>query len=236
MKRFFGLLLLCVMIALVLCSASAVAFAEQNDVTLTLDLKEEGDEVLATVTLIKNDGIADLYLRVEYDTSALTLIGRTYGNALTSLKPTDNFVKNGYEPPYRLEYLENLNATDTGILVTLRFKINEKAKNGSYPVKLIVRQVGTFSGDAVVGILYNAKYGDPVEVDIDPTSTTQGGLVVEKKNVVISGGEVTAIREEESEPSSKVLMIVLISVGAVVLVGGCAVAYILYRKKKASKK
>ena len=244
MKRFFGSLLICVLLVACFGSVASVALAETNDVTLTLDVSEEDNgEILAIVTLTKNDGVVDLYLRVEYDTDALELSDRTFGKALASLKPVDNFEDGGYEPPYRVEYLDfvtdSANVTDTGMLFTLRFKVNSGVKNGNYPVKLVVRQVGFRAGDKDVDIIYNQKYGDPVEATDDVSSTTTGGVVVAQSTVSVSGGGVDSIHsvdtEEEETGGGNELMIGLIVGGVMLLVGALIVAYIVYRKRNAKK-
>ena len=230
------------MIVTALCGSMTMAFAEQNDVKLELKTKETEDGVDVGVYLTENDGLIDLYLRVEYDTEALELISRSYGKALASLAPIDNFIayaEGGYEPPYRVEYLDgNKNLTDTGMLFSLRFKVKDGAKNGNHSVKLVVRQVGYLAGDSSVEPIYNPKYGDPVEATLDPESTTTGGVVVAEKIIVVSGGEVDSVRTpelaEEKDGLSE-LMIGLIVGGVMILVGALVVAYIIYRRKNAGK-
>ena len=230
------------MIVTALCGSMTMAFAEQNDVKLELETKETEDGVDVGVYLTENDGLIDLYLRVEYDTEALELISRSYGKALASLAPIDNFIayaEGGYEPPFCVLYADySSNITDTGMLFSLRFRIKEGAKNGNHSVKLIVRQVGYFTGDSSVDPIYNPKYGEPVEVTLDPESTTTGGLVVAEKIIVTSDGQVDSVRTpelaEEKDGLSE-LMIGLIVGGVMILVGALVVAYILYRKKNAGK-
>ena len=244
MKRFFVLLLLCAILACTFGSVTATAFAEQNDVSLVLDVSEgEDGDIVANVNLTKNDGIVDLYLRVEYDATALELVGRSFGKALAALKPVDNYDEEdaeAYEPPYRVWYLDfvtgTANVTETGLLFTLRFKVKSGAKNGNYPVRLVVREVGSRAGDKDVDIIYNQKYGEPLEVKEDASSTTTGGVVVAAKTVVVSSGEVAAVvTPEEPKDGGNELMIGLIVGGAMLLVGALIVAYIVYRKRNAKK-
>ena len=243
MKRFFGILLLCAVLVTAVCPIATVAFAEANDVELSLELNEDGEDVVADVFLTKNDGVIDLYLRVEYDPEALELVGRTFQKALAGLRPMDNFSayeENGYEPPYRVEYLgeDRKNLTDTGLLFSLRFKVKEGAKNGNHTVKLVVRQVGYLAGDSSVDPIYNAKYGDHVVWTIDGSSMLTGGVTVAEKLVVLKGGEVDSIRTVESEEAREgmsELMIGLIVGGVMILVGALVVAYIVYRRKNAGK-
>ena len=237
MKRFFGLLLLCAILVAAFGSISTTAFAEQNDVKLELDVTKEGEDVVAVVTLTENDGVVDLFLRVEYDASVLELKERTFGNALAGLSPQDNFVDGEYEPPYRVEYLDFAeNNTDTGRLFTLRFKVKEKAKNGNYDIKLIVRQVGARAGDSSLDPIYNPKYGDPLEATEEASSTATGGLTVAKKTVVIWGGEVDEIRTPAEKKGITPVAIGLIAGGSALFVGAVIVGYILYRKKTKQSK
>ena len=235
MKRFLGILVLCVLLVTALCGTATIAFAEANDVKFDLTVKEDGEDVVALVTITENDGVVDLYLRVEYDTDALELTERTYGKALSSLGPQDNFEEGGYEYPYRVTYIGSVtNNTDTGHLLTLRFKVKKGAKNGEHSIKLIVRQVGYRTGDLSVDTLYNPKYGEPLEIGADPTSTTQGGVVVEERTVVISGGEVDSIRDPGKEKSKiSEVTIGLIVGGSMIVVGAIVIAYLLYRRKNA---
>lgn len=237
MKRFFGLIVLCTLLVAVLCGTVTVASAEQNDVELNLDVTEQGEEIVAVVTLTRNDGVMDLYLRVEYDENALELTDRTFGSALSALSPQDNFEVNAYEPPYRVTYLDNVdNVTDTGRLFTLRFKIKSGARNGSHAIKLVVRQVGYFVGDSREPV-YNEKYGAPLEITADAESTKTGGVVVAEKTVSTLSGDVSSIREgkaTEEVKATKKLVIGLIAGGAAVIVIVMIVAYIVYRKKTAN--
>lgn len=223
------------MIVTALCGVTTLAFAEQNDVELDLDVKTEGEEVVAVVYLTKNDGIVDLYLRVEYDTQALELVKREFGNktALSSLGPVDNFEEGGYEYPYRVTYVGSKNATDTGRLFTLTFKIKSGVPDGDYGIKLVVRQVGALAGDLSADPVYNTKYGEPLEVGLNLDATKQGGVVVSEKTVVVSGGEVERI--EDADPSDEKglapLVIGLIVGGSVIFVVLIAVAFVIYRKK-----
>ena len=238
MKRFFGLLLILSIAVAALCGAVTVAFAEQNDVTLDLDVQKQGDEVVAVVSITENDGIVDLYLRVEYDTEALELVDSAFGSALASLGPVDNFEEGGYEYPYRVIYVGNKNSTDTGKLLTLTFKIKSGAPDGDHDIKLVVRQVGALPGSSSVEPVYNTKYGAPLELGSkNVAATKQGGVVVAEKSVVTSGGEVEKIEDVDDveEKGLAPLVIGLIAGGAVVFAALAVGAYFLYRKKKAKK-
>jgi len=231
------------MLVAVLCGTYSIAFAEQNDVKLVLEEGEGADgEVVFSVSLKENDGVSDLYLRVEYDTDALELVGRNFGKALSSLDPTDNYGDDeadraAYEPPYLVEYLDysQKNVTETGYLFSLRFRVKEGAKNGNHSVKLVVRQVGYRTGDSSLDLIYNEQYGARVDAE-DYNSLVTGGLVVAEKIVVVSGGEVdSVVTPDEEKDGANELMIGLIVGGVMILVGAVVVAYIVYRRKNAGK-
>ena len=234
MKRFLVLLLILTITVAALCGTVAVASAAQNDVVISLDVTKEGDEVVATAYLEQNDGVVDLYLRVEYDTDSLELKERKFGTALSSLGPVDNFEEGGYEYPYRVTYTGNgTNSLDTGTLFTLRFRVKEGAKDGDSRISLVVRQVGYLAGDLTPDPIYNAKYGEPLEIS-DVESTKQGGITVSVGKVVIAKGTVTKVTSpgEPESDGSKGLMIGLIVAGVVILVGAVTAAFLVNRRKR----
>ena len=222
------------MLVTVLCGTVTVASAEANDVELALDLTQEGDEVVAIVSVTKNDGVIDLYLRVEYDVDSLELTSRTFGKGLAALGPVDNFEEGGYEYPYRVTYVgSGKNVDETGVLFTLRFKVKEGAPDGKSSVRLVVRQVGYLVGDLPGDPVYNEKYGEPMAVTVDVESTKTGGVVVADRSVTISKGEVQKVEKSPSEKDGKTALFMgLIIGGAVLLVAGVVIAYIVDRRKR----
>lgn len=231
------LLVFTLLICLTLCcfaGVTATAFAEENDVTATLDVKADGEELFATVSLTKNDGIVDLYLRVEYDTAALELVGRDFGKALAALDPVDNFEEGKYEYPYRVIYIgSGSNNNETGVLFFLRFKIKEGA-SGNHNVKLVVRQVGYLASGSSAETVYNTKYGAPIDL-MDASSANIGGVTVSDKTVAIgAGGEVKVVDTTPApeKAGKNELMIGLIVGGVMIVVGAVIIAYIAYRKKQ----
>ena len=231
-KRLFGLILFCAILACALCGVTAVAAAEVRDAEFEFNVTREGDEVVAVVTLTKNDGIMDLYLRVDYDADALELTKRTFGTLKTALSLYDNIGDDeyeGYEAPYRVTGTALENVEETGRLMTLRFKAKKDAKNGEHSLKLVVRQVGHLEGETADDIVYNEKYGAPVNLG-DDASIKTGGKTVAEMAVVTSKGVVTDVRAPRLA-SDKVVMIVLIVGGAAIFVVAGIVAYLFYRKK-----
>lgn len=233
MRRLLGLLLICFVLVATCCGTVVSALAETRDVKVDLDLAKEGGEVRADVILTENDGINELYLRVEYDEDALELTAREFGSALTSLGPMDNFEEGGYEYPYRIIYADNKNVDDTGRLITLTFNVKDGAKDGEHSIKVVVRQVGHLEGE--LESVYNEKYGEPVTFSgaEDVSATTTGGLTAAEKVVVISAGAVDAIRDPENGQAA--LMIGLIVGGVVIFAGAIVIAYLLYRRKRTQK-
>ena len=225
MKRLFGLLLLCAFLACALCGVTTFAAAEENDVTFSFDLRQEKDEIVADVYLTKNDGIVTMTLRVEYDEDALELTDRSFSKSvLAALGPQDNFEEGEYEYPYRVLYSGlSENVTDTGLLLTLRFRVKNGAKNGDYGVQLVVRHVGYYAGSSE--IVSNAKYG----VAPNDEEVVEGGLPVQEQFVTVSGGEIVAIHGPEGGRNA--LVIGLVVGGAVIFIAALVVAYLIYRKK-----
>lgn len=91
-----------------------------------------GQTVDVNVNLIKNPGITGLLFRISYDKSKLTLEKAVYtklgGGGLTAVNINNN--------PFTLLWNVSLyEFTDTGILATLTFRINEGATIGDVPLK-----------------------------------------------------------------------------------------------------
>ncbi len=233
MKKLVVFTLLICLTLVCFAGVTATAFAEANDVEAALDLRVEGEEILATVSLVKNDGIVDLYLRVEYDTDALELLSRDFGKTLASLDPVDNFEEGKYEYPYRVIYAgSGSNNKETGALFFLRFKIKDGAA-GNHNVKLVVRQVGYLTSGSGAEPVYNTKYGEPIDL-MNASSAKTGGVTVSDKTVAIGiSGEVKVVETPAPEKEGKnELMIGLIVGGVMIVVGAVIIAYIAYRKKQ----
>lgn len=227
MRRLLGLLLICFVLVATCCGTVVSALAETRDVKVDLMLTREDDKVRADVILTENDGINELYLRVEYDEDALELTAREFGSGLTSLGPTDNFEEGGYEYPYRIHYLDNKNVDDTGRLITLTFDIKDGAKYGKHSIKVVVRQVGHLEGE--LESVYNEKYGEPITFSgAEDVSAITTGVTAAEKVVILSDGEIAF---GDPDPGHTGLMIGLIVGGAVIFVGALVIAYLVYRKK-----
>jgi len=242
-KRFFVLLILCAMLSCLLVGG-AVAQAENalndsiHDIDCSLEVYQEGKDIVAVASIDNNPGIIDLYLRVEYDVNALELTAREFYKTLSALGPVDNFEEGSYEYPYRVIYVgSSQNETGEGDLFSLRFKLKEGAKNGNHEIKLVVRQVGYFPGNNVSQpVEYVQKYGEPVTYE-DRDAALTGGVVATEMIVVSKNGKVTKIiSPADKKRSGNELMIGLIVGGVMIFVGAIAIAYIVYRKKQESVK
>ena len=92
MKRLFaGLLLFVLTFALLVAPVGVAAADEGNDVAIAMTSALDGETLTVTATLTRNDGIASMVLRVEYDHTDLTMVKATHGPALEDLHHTDRF-------------------------------------------------------------------------------------------------------------------------------------------------
>ena len=89
-----------------------------------------GDTVSITVNVTSNSGFAFLMVTPSYDSSALTLVETVNGNVCGSMTSGKNPNWNG----------NGQNVIATGLLVTLKFKINDNATIKNYDVGVSVRQ------------------------------------------------------------------------------------------------
>lgn len=93
-----------------------------------------GEEVEVQVKLENNPGITSLRLVVNYDEDALEMTGFTFGDALSSMnKATSQNYGNGYSFSM---YSATADLTDCGTLATIKFKVNENAEEGEYPIAI----------------------------------------------------------------------------------------------------
>ena len=237
MKKLFGWIILTAILVAAIGSMTCVtAFAEkQNDVVLTTRSTVKGDELTVFVRVDENDGINILTLRLEYDQESLELVGRTFGTALASLDPYDNFEdeETPYTYPYRAIYAGRLvNDTTTGSLVTFRFRVKEGAV-GENKVSVVVREVGYMKEGKTDAPVYNTRYGEAVDLDA-PGALLLGGVEVTAATYEISEkGEITVPDQEAPDKGNRsyALPITLALVGAVLVIGGIILAAYLLRKK-----
>ena len=140
MKRIRGVILtLCVILIAVLASPLQILAAQGKTVVLMHSKEAAGKELEIDVVVEENSGVSGMLLSLEYDTSALALIGMEYGPALSSLSPlhTNTDTPDGYAVyPFKLTYLGEENDTSTGRMMTLRFRVKEDAADGVYTIAL----------------------------------------------------------------------------------------------------
>lgn len=93
-----------------------------------------GEEVEVQVKLENNPGVTSLRLVVNYDEDALEMTGFTFGDALSSMnKATSQNYGNGYSFSM---YSATADLIDCGTLATIKFKVNENAEEGEYPIAI----------------------------------------------------------------------------------------------------
>ena len=198
----------------------ATASAEVDRVSAELTVAEEGEEILVTASLTKNEGVTALSLRVEYDENAFELLGSTFKSALSSLDPTDAFHDDAltYSYPYRAIYIGfGGNKTDTGELFVLRFRLKEGAVNGKKDFKLFIYDMAYYAGSEVV---------TPAEFE---GATASSGVKVAEDSFILTNGSIP-------KGESKLPLIIGLSVGgAAILALLAAAAFTFYRKKNATK-
>ena len=126
-----------------------------------------GQTVDVNVNLIKNPGITGLLFRISYDKSKLTLEKAVYtklgGGGLTAVNINNN--------PFTLLWNVSLyEFTDTGILATLTFRINEGATIGDVPLKATWNKGDCIDYD-LKDLTVDMTYGN-VHINYDGTNCT----------------------------------------------------------------
>ena len=97
-----------------------------------------GETVSIDIYVENNPGIAGLIITAEYNNSALNLVSVTNGNLMSTITVGKNIVFNN-----------TINCTESGLLVTLTFEVDEDAALGDYEIKCIVRECSNESLEAV---------------------------------------------------------------------------------------
>ena len=110
------------------------------------------------IYLDKNPGLVSLMLEVEYDKSAMELVGVEHGNALKShtFTTSNTETEDGFLiTPFRMLWDGRTQDKSTGVLVTLTFESKVDAEVGDYPVNISYDKQNT-----------NVEYGIPCDVNI----------------------------------------------------------------------
>lgn len=93
-----------------------------------------GEEIEVRVKLENNPGITALRLVIDYDDTALEMTGFTFGDALASMnKGTSENYGNHYSFSM---YSATADLNDCGTLAVIKFKVNENAEDGEYPIRI----------------------------------------------------------------------------------------------------
>jgi hypothetical protein len=187
------------------------ALADSNLGTITISGKrvEAGDTFSVSVKLSNNQGIADLKLTLDYDSSVMTLIDVDEGSALSSLTYTDtnSTTSEGYAIiPFKLMWDGIDNDHSTGTLAILTFKIKDDAIAGNYEISF-----NYYEGD----VAYFNNY-DIIDGDV---AINSGTIIISAEGYVIP----------EEEPPTAAIIIVSTAGGAGVI--GTAVYFIVRAKR-----
>ena len=94
---------------------------------------EKSQTVEVPVTVAANDGFVGAQLYFEFDASVLTYVGYSNGELLDEC---DVNLVNGQLRCIVINDDVTKNVKDAGVLVTLKFKVNDDAAAGQYEVKL----------------------------------------------------------------------------------------------------
>ena len=128
------------------------------------------------IYLDQNPGLISLMLELEYDKTAMKLVGVSHGDALNShtFTTTNTETEDGFlVSPFRMLWDGRAQDTSTGVLATLTFESNVEAQIGDYLVSVIYDKQNT-----------NVDYGEPCDVNIKNgyVSLTKGSYSVKYLN------------------------------------------------------
>ena len=110
------------------------------------------------IFLDQNPGLIALMLELEYDKTAMELVGISHGDALVShtFTTTNTNTEDGFSiTPFRMLWDGREQDNTTGVLVTLTFESKIDAEIGDYPVYISYDKQNT-----------NSEYGVPCDVQI----------------------------------------------------------------------
>lgn len=106
------------------------------EITLSIDCLEEEYAYIA-VDVTQNPSLSGLVLTLDYDRSALTLVGFEQGEAFDTLQFDYTNTDKGYSAdPFRFYWEHTVNTMDLGRLLLLKFKINTEVPAGVYSVTM----------------------------------------------------------------------------------------------------
>lgn len=134
LKKFFSIiicicLLLCTSLPAISVSAAVI---KKGNITVATVSGNTGDTVIVPITISDNPGIAGITVSITYDSSALEFVEDLMGDViyeyLTKAHPAKNII--------RLVTAESGNKYNNGTLLSLKFKIADKAKAGLYKIDI----------------------------------------------------------------------------------------------------
>ena len=111
------------------------AYAASPTISIGSASVKAGDIVTIPISISDNPGITSLDFHVEYDSSVMTLKGKTNGSLLRGALFSQDFSANPYYCGW-LNSFQTKNCTQNGILLTLEFQIKDTARSGNYKVCL----------------------------------------------------------------------------------------------------
>ena len=219
------LLWVAALLAIVLALSLPTLAAAGNTVLVFRGAEQTEHEIAIEVTVEENSGVCAMLLSLDYDATALTLTGLTYGTAFSSLEPlhTNTDTAEGYGVhPFRISYLGEENDTSTGEMMTLYFRVKEDAPDGAYTV--------TFSYDRDKDVTYLADGGIRTK-----------NLLIDSAVITLQGREVLEIEthsaantspQQAQKGGNSVILYVVIGGAAEVGIGVGAVLLITKQNKK----
>ena len=119
-------------------TAKFISFEEYPQVNMGSAEVEAGKEVVVTLLIKNNPGIAGLVVTLKYDDSVLTLKDAVNGELFS-----------GFDSALNIAWDESFNVTGDGILVTLTFAVAEGAAAGDYTVEVVVRECVDENGENI---------------------------------------------------------------------------------------
>ena len=111
------------------------AYAASPTVSIGSASAKAGNIVTIPISISNNPGITSLDFHVEYDSSVMTLKGKTNGSLLGGTLFSQDLSANPYYCGW-LNSFQTKNCIQNGILLTLEFQIKETARGGNYTVCL----------------------------------------------------------------------------------------------------
>ena len=153
-RRSTAMLAMVLALSVLITSAfSVTAFAaDKGKITVSSANAKAGDTVDITVSMTENPGIATADFEVKFDTAALTLT-KVKDEGFISENDAQNAGQAHSDQlvsPYHFSWCNDLakaNITKIGKMVTMSFKVSEKAKDGTYNITVDAKNVEIYDND-----------------------------------------------------------------------------------------